>query len=117
MRLRTLSPIFQVADMERAIAFYRDVLGFDVGWSVGEPARLASLCRDGLEIVLELSAQPVPSHVYIAMDGVDDYFAGITSVGAREVVPLADREYGMRDGRVADPDGNQLGLGEPLQRD
>ena len=117
MKLRTLAPIFQVADMDRAMAFYRDVLGFDPGWSVGEPPRLASLCRNDIEIMLEVAAAPVLSHVYIVMDGVDEYFAGVTSVGAREVVPLADREYGMRDGRIADPDGNQLSLGESLHRD
>jgi hypothetical protein len=31
--------------------------------------------------------------------------------------PLADREYGMRDGRLADPDGNEIGIGEFLVRE
>jgi hypothetical protein len=28
-------------------------------------------------------------------------------------VPLAARDYGMRDCRLVDPDGNELSFGEP----
>ncbi|HEU5134423.1 MAG TPA: hypothetical protein VFU13_04690 [Steroidobacteraceae bacterium] len=43
-----------------------------------------------------------------------DYFGRIAAAGAFVKVPLADRPYGMRDGRVDDADGNSIQLGEPL---
>jgi uncharacterized glyoxalase superfamily protein PhnB len=115
MKFRTVTPVFQVADLARAIGFYRDVLGFDVAWQWGEPPHIASVCSDPIEIVLLVAAQPAVSSAIINMGGVDEYFARVVKAGAREIVPLADRLYGMRDGRIADIDGNQLTLGQPLE--
>lgn len=117
MTLRHISPVFQVADMTRALAFYRDVLGFSVGWQVGEPITHAAVCKDNIEIMLVQSATPVPSHAYINLTGIDEYFARAIRGGARELVPLEDRHYGMRDGRISDPDGNNIGLGQPIHDD
>ena len=50
------------------------------------------------------------------MTDIDAYFERVTAAGAKVTVPLADRFYGMRDGRVEDPDGNQLSLGAGDQR-
>jgi uncharacterized glyoxalase superfamily protein PhnB len=117
IKLNSVTPILQVADLQRAIGFYRDALGFTQGWIVGDPPWLASVCRDVVEFHLYLAATPVPSHVYLNVDGVDAYFGAATAAGARVVHALADRQYGMRDGRLADPDGNEIGIGEFLVRD
>lgn len=116
IKLNSVTPILQVADLQRAIDFYRGALGFTQGWIVGEPPWLASVCRDAVEFHLYVVASPVPSHVYLNVDGVDAYFAAAAAAGGRVVHPLADREYGMRDGRLADPDGNEIGIGECLVR-
>jgi uncharacterized glyoxalase superfamily protein PhnB len=113
-KLESIAPIFQVANMQRAIDYYTRVLGFSIEWSVGEPPTHASVSRDNVEISLTREATPTPSRVYIEVDGVDEYFARISAAGAIVKVPLADRPYGMRDGRVDDPDGNAIQLGEPL---
>ena len=42
-KLNSVTPILQVTDLQRAIAFYRDVLGFTQGWIVGDPPWLASV--------------------------------------------------------------------------
>lgn len=112
VKLKSISPIFQVADLERAIAFYRDTLGFDVAWQAGEPPTHAAVCRDDVEISLEVAASPATAHAYLHVAGVDALFATAAAAGARIAVPLADRWYGLRDGRIADPDGNQLSIGE-----
>jgi uncharacterized glyoxalase superfamily protein PhnB len=116
-KLNSVTPILQVADLQRAIGFYRDALGFSQGWIAGEPPWLASVCRDAVEFNLHVVANPVPSHVYLNVDGVDDCFAAAATAGARVVHSLADRHYGMRDGRLADPDGNEISIGECLVRD
>ena len=114
-KIEMLSPELQVSDLDRSIDFYRRAFGFDVSWCVGEPPELACLCRDNAEFTLRVVATPAPIHVYLTVAGVDASYATAISEGARELVPLENRWYGMRDGRVADPDGNQIGLGEAIE--
>jgi uncharacterized glyoxalase superfamily protein PhnB len=113
-KIEMLAPELQVSDLDRSIDFYRRAFGFDVSWRAGEPPELASLCRDNAEFTLRVVAKPVPIHFYLTVAGVDASYATAIAEGARELVPLEDRWYGMRDGRVADPDGNQIGVGEAL---
>jgi uncharacterized glyoxalase superfamily protein PhnB len=112
--LHAVSPIFQVANLQRGIDFYTKVMGFELGWTWGTPPDRASVSRDSVEITLEVERSPRSSHVYVQVKGVDAYFAAVAAAGAAVIRPLADRAYGMRDGRVADPDGNYIGLGEAL---
>jgi len=114
-KLHAICPIFQVSNLERGIEFYTRVMGFELAWTWGQPPDRASLCRDSVEITLEVEANPILSHAYIQVEGVDAYFARVTTAGAKVVHPLADRVYGMRDGRVADPDGNHLALGQAIE--
>ena len=116
-KLTSIAPILQVANVERAIDYYKRVLGFEIEWTSGEPPTHASVCRDSVEITFAAEAKPIPSRVYIQVSGVDEYFARITAAGAIVSVPLADRFYGMRDGRVDDLDGNAINLGESLVKD
>jgi len=113
-KLQSVAPIFLVTDMQRALDYYTRVLGFGIEWAVGEPTTHASVARDGVEISLTAESAPVPSQVYIEVDGVDEYFDRVSANGANVVVPLGDRPYGMRDGRIDDPDGNSIQLGESL---
>lgn len=113
-KLVSVAPILLVADMRRALDYYTRVLGFEIEWAVGEPTSHASVARDGVEISLTAESAPVPSRIYIEVDGVDEYFARVAAAGAKVVVPLGDRFYGMRDGRIDDPDGNSIQLGESL---
>lgn len=114
-KIEMLSPEVQVTDLERSIDFYRRAFGFEVSWRAGEPPELACLCRDNAEFTLRVVANPTPIHVYLTVVGVDAGFETAIAQGARELVPLENRWYGMRDGRVADPDGNHIGLGEALE--
>jgi predicted enzyme related to lactoylglutathione lyase len=108
------TPILQVTNLQRALDFYGRVMGFETAWTWGTPPDRASVCRDAVEIMIEVEREPRSSHVYLQVIGVDAYFEKVTGAGAKIVVPLADRAYGMRDGRVTDPDGNHLGIGEAL---
>jgi uncharacterized glyoxalase superfamily protein PhnB len=113
--LEAVVPILSVDDLAEALAYYERVLGFHVGWKWGEPARLASVCRDRVEVNLSQSSEGKSSisKVYIQMAGVDAYYHQITAAGAKVAVALADRPYGMREFRIVDPSGNELSFGEP----
>ncbi len=111
-RFDSVSPIFQVSHLQRGIDYYVKVLGFEVGWTWGTPPDRVSLCRDSVEITLEVERLPLASKVYIQVKGIDEYYRLITAAGAVVKSPLANRVYGMRDCTVLDPDGNGLAIGE-----
>jgi len=114
-KLQAFAPIFQVANLQRSIDYYTRALGFDLGWTAGEPPNRASLCRDSVEITIETDPSPVRAKAYVQVSGVDEIYARAATAGASITVPLADRFYGMRDGRIVDPDGNELHIGEPMK--
>lgn len=118
-RLTALAPQFLVDDLERAIAFYRDVLGFrfDAPWqgfyAVGE--------RDGMQIHLK-EAPKNPSErahrrdnehldAYGDIDGIDAFYAQCVAQGATILKPLAATAWGTKDFYLADPEGYIIGFG------
>src|SRR5262245_47776766 len=113
-KLEAAVPILPVSNLTDALDYYERILGFKVDWRWGEPAYLASMCRDRVEINLSLSSQPTTaaSKVYFQMVGVDTYYGELTRAGAKVAVPLGNRPYGMRDFRIVDPSGNELSFGE-----
>jgi hypothetical protein len=70
-------------------------------------------------VELQLLSDPrlrpaAPSQVYIHMAGIEAYYRGVCDRGGNIIGPLVDREWGMKDFRVLDPSGNQLGFAEVL---
>lgn len=114
---RSVSPILSVAGVDAAISFYESVLGFRLGWKWGDPTSVASVCRDDVELMLELSpeaAAVVPAKIYVMISGLDQYYAQLVAAGAKVTYPLGVRNYGMKDCRIVDPDGNEISFGEPV---
>lgn len=117
MMFESVSPILSVHDLARSLDFYRTTLGFDLAWSWGEPAEIATVCRDAVEITLTQRAEAKPAgaaHVYLAVTDIDAYHATLQAAGVTMVVPIGDRPYGMRDFRIADPSGNELSFGQAI---
>jgi PhnB protein len=52
--------------------------------------------------------------INLVVDEADASFAQAIAAGAREVFPMADQPYGLRQGRVADPSGHHWLIGAPL---
>ena len=118
--LDSVTPLFPVRDLPEALTFYRQTLGFDLAWSWGEPAHIAAVCRDRVEITLTASPDgraTGPARVYLRVSGIDAYYARLQQAGAEILVPIGDRAYGMRDFRVADPSGNELDVGQVLDEE
>ena len=114
------------ADIEASLRFYTG-LGFEV-LSRKENPPYASIGRDGVRIgMLESAARPaehrhLPSGTEIVLD-VDDVVAErdrVLAAGVELAEDLTEREWGLTDFRVHDPDGYYLrvtgrrrGTGEP----
>ncbi|MES2694327.1 MAG: VOC family protein [Verrucomicrobiota bacterium] len=112
LRTRSITPVFHVSDIDRAVAFYTRVLGFTEEFRFGG---YVGLKLDGLALHLSLPGdhrRPVGGgSTYITCDAVDDYHQRILAQGGTPLTEPKDAYYGMRDFIVVDPDGNQLSFG------
>jgi catechol 2,3-dioxygenase-like lactoylglutathione lyase family enzyme len=104
-----------VRDIRRSTEFYRR-LGFELLRDGGDFVELT--WEEHRLFLAELSAfhgthQPDPptppefpvANVRVMVPNVDDYWSLAKEIGARIIVPIADRYYGLRDFTIADPDG------------
>jgi catechol 2,3-dioxygenase-like lactoylglutathione lyase family enzyme len=102
-----------VRDMARARAFY-ERLGFrlteDKGTFVGYEWEGHRLFLDERPDLPPPPSMP-QANVRIMVPDVDRYWRLLTEMGAAVVSPIADRDYGIRDFTVADPDGFGLRFG------
>ena len=124
MKFSDVTPNLVVSNVERSMAFYRDVLGFSVSATVPDngPFVFAWMLRDGVNVFLnsresveehaELASRPLggTATLFIVVEaddvaaGIDALFASI-SPRARVMMPLKDQFYGMREFGIEDPDG------------
>jgi len=104
-----------VRDIRRSRDFYLR-LGFELLRDGGDFIELT--WEDHRLFLAELSAfhdvrdadVPAPpgfplANVRVMVPNVDDCWRLANAIGARIVVPIADRYYGLRDFTIADPDG------------
>lgn len=112
-KFEDVAPRLPVLDIEKALAFYIDQLGFQLGWKWGNPVTHASVCRDaiGLDLIAVPEGRGGTAMVYIRVRGVDAYFSELKQRNVAVSVP-GSKPYGMRDFEVIDPAGNRLAFGE-----
>ncbi len=112
-----LIPTFHVRDVEKAAAWYRDVMGWDVRF-VDAP-HYAGVETCGLRLHLarwQWPGEPPPGQAYVLLeDGVDAYHQRLLSRGATFHQAPTDQPYGLRECNLRDPDGNYLHVGQPLR--
>ncbi|AVZ77282.1 lyase [Streptomyces lunaelactis] len=135
MKLKLSHCFIAVDDHDKALAFYRDVLGLDVRNDVGfEGMRWVTLSppsQPDVEIVLEppgadpnaspadkqvmaeLLAKGMLRAVIFATDDCDATFERVRASGADVVQEPIDQPYGVRDCAFRDPAGNLLRFNQP----
>ncbi|WP_434599810.1 VOC family protein [Streptomyces sp. A5-4] len=138
MHIKLSQCFIAVDDRDKALAFYRDVLGLEVRndvafegmrWvTVGSPA------QPDVEIVLEpplanpnaspadqqamaeLLAKGMLRGVIFSTDDCDAAFERIRAAGAEVLQEPVDQPYGVRDCAFRDPAGNMLRFHQPRKR-
>ena len=107
--------MFVVRDVIRSLEHYREVLGFDIEFTYGQPTFYAGVERDGVVIHLQAASetkrQPGQGAVNVFVTDVDAFYRELRSRGAETLNEPKDYPYGMRDFDVNDIDGNQLCFG------
>lgn len=112
-------PILPVHDLQDALDYYRDVLGFAIDWEYGDPADFASVTRGDATFFLssyEGHGYPGTWSVVFARD-VDDLYSEFLDQGAYILLPPTDMPWGMREMHVSDADGNVIRFGGSIEHD
>lgn len=122
--------ILAVADLTRAIGFYRTAFGWtqtvDVpvyaefqtpgGMRFGLYQRRAFAANTG-QVPHEIPAGDLsPTEVYLHVDDLSGAIARLEAAGARCLSPCASRNWGDDAAYFADPDGNVVVVARPSAR-
>ena len=121
-------------DPDASVAFFRDILGFEVRLDVGyggmrwitvgpvgqpdtaivlhPPTATPGLTDDEKRTILELLAKGSYFGANLATPDLDDTFAKLEASGAEIVQEPIQQDYGVRDCAVRDPAGNMLRIQE-----
>jgi uncharacterized glyoxalase superfamily protein PhnB len=111
--------VFHVSNLENSISFYTEKLGFNIDFKFGEPPTYAGLSLGSVCLHIS-SAYPYKNNtghgnLYVMFNEVDDIYNKLVSADVSFYSPIEDREYGMRDFAIKDPDGNQIGIGAEIR--
>jgi len=131
IEIRWLTPLIQVFDMPKSIAFYCDLLGFSVTSSSSPPPLCdwVSLSLSGVNLMLNTayesdSRPPLPDPVridahsdaglFFGCPDVDAAYEHLNSQGVKVRKPIVTG-YGMKQLYVTDPDGYVLCFQWPVE--
>jgi len=118
----SLAPQFLVDDLQAAIAYYRDRLGFEPDFIY--ESFYASVSRDGFSIHLKCAPKTAADRIhrkqnehldaYIGVHGIEELFEEIQGKGARLIRSLEVRPWAQKDFSVEDIDGYILCFSEAM---
>lgn len=123
-RLKQITPLVPVADVNRSVAFFCNMLGFAVG---SQSEDYAYLQRDDVGIRLVQVGPGVDTHdpkrqlaCYIDVEGLDALFEelkpNLDKLPKGRVRAPFDQPYGQREFHVIDEDALLLFFGEPIEQ-
>ncbi len=99
-----------VRDLDRALGFYRDVMGFPLLYSAPEFS-YAAFDLGGRRFAIAAGGEPRPegdrhTGIGILVDDVDAAHAELAAKGVRFTMPPSKQPWGGYMAMFADPDGN-----------
>jgi catechol 2,3-dioxygenase-like lactoylglutathione lyase family enzyme len=101
-------PVFFVAELDRAIRFYVDVLGFEKGWHEGDGTGSVCQVNHGeCEVILcEDVARRDRGRLFVSLTG--DGIADLRRQCVEHDVSPTETWWGYNTLQLDDPDGNEL---------
>ena len=121
-------------DPEASLAFFRDILGFEVRLDVGyegmrwitvgppdqpdtsivlyPPAATPGITEDERRIIAEMMAKGTFANILLATKDLDGTFERLQAGDAEIIQEPTDQPYGVRDCALRDPAGNLIRIQE-----
>jgi catechol 2,3-dioxygenase-like lactoylglutathione lyase family enzyme len=119
MRIMSVATQIRVADLERALRFYVESLGFEEEFRFGD--FYAGLRAGGNSLHLKQIGTPDPSiafvregdhlHLYFSVVDLDAAFSELEGK-AELVYPITTKPWGDREFTIRDPDGHTIYLAQ-----
>ncbi|GAA1856087.1 VOC family protein [Myceligenerans crystallogenes] len=120
-------------DPEASLAFYRDVLGFEVRQDVGQgamrwitvapagassavvltpPAADPGITGDERKVIAEMMAKGTYAGIVLEAADLDATFEKVSASGAEVIQEPMDQDWGARDCAFRDPAGNMVRINQ-----
>lgn len=107
--------VLRATDILAAVEFYTTKLGFQLGFTWGEPVTYAGVLLGNMQMFLQKGTpSPAGCEVYFVVGNADELCDFQRANGVEILVPPGDRDYGLRDYRVRDLNGYELSFGHQL---
>lgn len=114
--IQQMSPLLLVADIENAIEFYTNKLGFDIDFRYED--FYAGIIKDGYSIHLKMretskieetksSRNKEDIDIAFSVDNIESLYEELSNKSVNITQPLRQMPYG-KEFYVSDPDGNML---------
>ena len=108
-------PALRVSDVAGAVEFYTKKLGFRLGFTWGEPPEMAGVNLGEVQLFLEHgTSRPEGCSLYFVVGNADELFEYQRGNGVDILQTPGDRPYGLRDYRIRDLNGYELGFGHHI---
>jgi uncharacterized glyoxalase superfamily protein PhnB len=109
----TIIPVLTYPNVEQAIAWLTDMLGFQERWRIGNHRAQLSYGNCTIAITEALSKNSVS--LMIRVKDIDNHFAKAQSCGVKIMSPPTDYFYGERQYTLEDIGGHVWTLSETVQ--
>jgi catechol 2,3-dioxygenase-like lactoylglutathione lyase family enzyme len=125
-RVRSVTPLFLVSDLQRSIDFYCQKLGYAEPAVHGDPPCFAMMNRDGFDLMLSLaddSAQVRPNgptgtlDMYVSVADIAGEIAALERAGVKLDKGPSDTFYEMREIEIIDPDGHRICFAQDIRNE
>lgn len=112
--MRTIMPELPLDDVPAGVAYYREVLGFEVNYQQHD---LGVMDRDAVRLLLIARTEKHPGigSCSFYVDDVDALHAELLSKGAQVLGEPVSHPWGLREFQVLDPEGNRLSFAQPFE--
>ncbi|WP_328520807.1 VOC family protein [Kribbella sp. NBC_00359] len=134
MDIKILSSFLPHTDPEASLAFYRDILGFEIRTDVGyggmrwitvgpagqpdtsvvlyPPGADPGITEDERQTIAEMMAKGTYATLVLATKDIDGVFERLQATDAEVIQEPTDQPYGVRDCAFRDPAGNHIRINQ-----
>jgi catechol 2,3-dioxygenase-like lactoylglutathione lyase family enzyme len=115
-------PVIATDDIDKTLAYYTEVLGFEFDFKYGEPPVYAGVTSGQVEVYFThdpylantLREKNLNPDVFFNVPDADSLFEAHKNNGAEIIETVSDRPWGLRQYVIRDINGYHLKFAQPL---
>jgi catechol 2,3-dioxygenase-like lactoylglutathione lyase family enzyme len=100
-------PELPVKDVVKSQEFYRDKLGFNIGW-LYPTQDIGAVSKDEIVLFLRRKESIFPITIWVFADNIDELYHEIEQASLSIVEEIETKPWGIRQFTIEDLDGNRF---------